>query len=371
MKIVKCRIYLLNIPFRDAFNHYLKKRNFCDSIILELTSDSGKIGYGEGIARSYVTGETQEKCLNDLKDNLIPAIKRLEISESHPEHFLEYIDSILPESGLASRAAAELALLDLLLKSNFLNLSAILPTVQDEIIYSGVLSSDNLESCQKRIQQFKALQLTQIKIKLNGNNDLERIALARKLLGEKVSIRVDANGAFSAEQSLELIHAISEYDIVSLEQPTGKMDLEGMKWVTSKSKIPIMADESIVDLKDAEQLIKLRACNSFNLRIAKCGGLYKTLALIKLAKANHIHVQLGCFVGETAILSAVARQLAASERFDFVEGSYSTLLLQEDICEEDIVWRQGGKAQPLTGIGLGVTIKKETLKKNAKEMINV
>lgn len=371
MRIVKCKVYLMKLPFRNSFNHHLKMRNFSDSIILELTTDSGLTGYGEGIARPYVTDETREECVENLRNITVPSLKLIEFSKTEPSQFLNYINEILPKSCIASRTAAELAILDLLLQKNSLNLNSILPTSYPEIVYSGVLSADDFESCSKRIMLFKELDLEQVKIKLNGRNDLERIGLARELLGKDVSIRLDANGAFTAEEALKLIKNLKKYNIASLEQPTPKADFKGMAEVTSSSNIPIMADESLVAINDAKQLIEFKACDSFNIRIAKCGGLYNTLKIIKLAKKNQINLQLGCLVGETAILSAVGRQLAACEKFDFVEGSYSTLLLKEDICNEEIVWGKGGKAKPLTGASFGITINKSVLNKYSEEIIDV
>jgi muconate cycloisomerase len=370
MKIVKCKIYLMKIPFQNSFNHHLKKRNFSDSIILELTTDSGLTGYGEGIARPYVTNETREQCIHNLRNITVPSLKTIELCDTKPSQFLKYINEIIPKSCLASRTAAELAILDLLLQKNSVSLSSILPTYYPEVVYSGVLSADDIESCRKRIMLFKDLGLEEIKIKLNGTNDVERVELARELLGEGVSIRLDANGAFTAEEALKLIKKLKKYNIASVEQPTPKADFKGMAEVTSSSNISIMADESLVTINDAKQLIEFKTCDSFNIRIAKCGGLYNTLKIIKLAKENQINLQLGCLVGETAILSAVGRQLAACKKFDFIEGSYSTLLLKKDICNEEIVWGKGGKAKPLTGTSFGITINKSVLTKYAEEIID-
>ncbi len=58
MKISKARIYPLRIPFNFSFGHSLKDRDYSDSIVVELLADTGESGYGEGVARPYVTGET-------------------------------------------------------------------------------------------------------------------------------------------------------------------------------------------------------------------------------------------------------------------------------------------------------------------------
>ena len=133
-----------------------------------------------------------------------------------------------------------------------------------------------------------------------------------------------------------------------------------------------MADESVVTYNDAKNLIEHNACDYFNLRISKCGGLYRSLAIAHLAEQENVKLQLGCLVGETAILSAAGRHIAAYlSNIQFIEGSYSTLLLEEDIAKEEIVFGNEGKAPVLTGHGLGVNIQKEILNKYSKNRISI
>ena len=133
-----------------------------------------------------------------------------------------------------------------------------------------------------------------------------------------------------------------------------------------------MADESIVTYVDAKNLIEHNACDYFNLRISKCGGLYRSLSITDLAEQEGIKLQLGCLVGETAVLSAAGRHLAAYlSNIKFIEGSYSTLLLEEDISKEKIVFGHEGKAPVFTAHGLGVSIQKNILNKYSESCIAI
>lgn len=118
-----------------------------------------------------------------------------------------------------------------------------------------------------------------------------------------------------------------------------------------------MADESLVTEEDAEELIARQVVGYFNLRISKCGGLGRTLAIVARAKAAGIGVLIGCQVGETAVLSAAGRHLAAYiTGLCGVEGSYGTHLLVEDIAEPAVMFGPGGSAEWLTGPGLGCNL---------------
>jgi muconate cycloisomerase len=381
MKIVKAKIYVLKIPFNFSFGHFLKIRKCSDSIIVELTTDTGVRGYGEGIARPYVTGETIKKSISHIKDILLPAIMHRDIqsieTSQNLQDILIHMNNYFPNissSGIiawnASRAAVELAIIDCLLKKQQKSLNCILPAKSQIITYSGVFSSESLKNTIDLAKRSKRTGFKYIKIKVGKRSDLECIAAARDIMGQSVSIRLDANGAFSVKGAIQFIKSVEKFNIDSVEQPIKRGDVVDLAIVKANSSIPIMADESIVTYDDAKKLIKHNACDYFNLRISKCGGLYRTLAIAALAEQEGIKLQLGCHVGETAVLSAAGRHLAAYlPNVKFVEGSYSTLLLVEDISRENIVFGNGGEAPVFTGYGLGINIREELVEKYSRNCI--
>lgn len=381
MKIVKAKIYVLKIPFNFSFDHFLKIRIYSDSIIVELTTNAGVCGYGEGIARPYVTGETVKKSIKHIKEVLLPAIMHKDIqnieTSQNPQSALSYINDYFPNmntSGViawnASKTAVELAIIDSILKNQQKSLNYILPAKSKIVTYTGVFSSGNLKSTISLAKRSKQMGLKYIKIKVGKKGDLERIADVRSIMGQSVSIRLDANGAFNIKKAVQFIKSVEKFNIDSIEQPIKRGNVADLATVKANSSIPIMADESIVTYDDAKELIENNACDYFNLRISKCGGLYNTLAIADLAEQEGIKLQLGCHVGETAVLSATARHIAAYlPNIKFVEGSYSTLLLAEDISQENIMFGNGGEAPVFTGYGLGINIQEKLLNKYSKNCI--
>jgi muconate cycloisomerase len=247
-----------------------------------------------------------------------------------------------------------------------------MPPSSQTVTYSGVISAGSIAKVEKMAQRCKAAGFQYIKMKVSGEEDAERVAVARNILGSSVSIRLDANTAFNPENAVKFLKSVEQYDIECIEQPIPRGDPSQLAALRASSPIPIMADESIVTIQDAQGLIEANAVDYFNLRISKCGGLFKTIAIANLARSAGIGVQLGCQVGETAILSAAGRHLAAYlSDLRFIEGSYSTHLLAEDISQENIVFGPGGRAGLLTGAGLGLTVREEILDKFAREKISV
>lgn len=383
MKIVSAILYALNIPFIEAFNHGLSKRRFSDSIIIKLTAEDGTTGFGEGVARPYVTGETVEKSSGYIKNVLFPAIKNVDFPDLEIENksynALSFIGRCLPNNespGIiawnAAKCAVELALIDCLLKKQKVSLNQILPARSNAITYSGVIPLGSAENTRKYAKYFKSLGLKYLKIKVNTSNKIKPIAIAREIMGPITSIRLDANGAFNVKEALKFISSAEKYDIECIEQPISRGNLSELSQLRSNSPIPIMVDESLVTIDDARMLIEHNACDYFNLRISKCGGLFPTLLIAGLARQAGLKMQLGCQVGETAILSAAGRHVAAHlEGLRFVEGSYGRLLLAEDLAKEDIQFGPGGIAPALTGEGLGIVIEEDRLRQYAKEVTMV
>ncbi|MEJ2235229.1 MAG: enolase C-terminal domain-like protein [Syntrophobacterales bacterium] len=209
------------------------------------------------------------------------------------------------------------------------------------------------------------MEMPFVKIKVGNERDTEVLSLARETLGHKVDIRVDANGAWSVKEAEERIAAMMAYGISAVEQPVPKEDILGLRRLAKQVEIPIVADESLCVEHDAKNLAALGACQVFNLRLSKCGGILAANRLYEIGRKKAIAAQLGCQVGETGILSAAGRQLASSRKLLYLEGSYSSYLLKDDIVNEPVEFGPGGVAQPLAGHGLGVSVNEETLRRLA------
>ncbi len=381
MRIVSGKIYALQIPFVEAFAHATKNRAFSDSFVVKLIGEDGTVGYGEGAARPYVTGETVETSIKYIKDRLFSAISETEFAEIEsgiePLNAFAKIEAAFPAqnslNGMipnAAKAAVELALIDCRLKSQKLALGAILPPKRIFVTYSGVITAGTTETAVQHAKKFKFFGIKRLKIKIGDDKSVERVAAVRKAVGDEFSLRVDANGCYSVDSANEISNQLSSLKIDSFEQPVPRGKMLELCNVYQNPPIPFMADESLVTLKDAHEFGT--KCGYFNLRISKCGGIINTLKIAKIAQQAGVKIQLGCQVGETAILSAAGRHVAAHlEECAFVEGSYGNLLLTEDVARESIKFGHGGRAPLLRRHGLGIEVSEKILEKYAVSVIDL
>lgn len=362
-KISGLEVFKVDIPFRRAFKHSLKSRKKSESIFVKISLDNGVVGFGESMPRIYVTGNTQDAVYAQLKE-FLPKLKGAELGS--PDEGADFIRSLEGVEAEA-RCALEMALLDCLGKVSNRPVRDILgESLNQSFASSAIISEGAVLKTAVTTIYFKAKGYKFFKVKVGNDDDVERVRLVRRIVGN-ADIRVDANGAWDVAQALETIEKIRRFNISCVEQPTSKSDFDAMQEVADFCNEPVMADESLCTKQDALTLAQIKGCDMFNVRLSKCGGIFRSMDIIRIAQDYKMGYQIGCHVGESGVLTAAATHLAAvSKNLAYFEGGYSRLLLKEDIIEEDLTPRRG-VGYTLNKPGLGVTVKEDTLRKYITE----
>lgn len=373
MKIRSIQACRIGIPFKKPFKHATSVRTQTDNIVVVTELEDGTKGYGEGLPRPYVTGETPEGVLDTLT-RLDPAVLTADLTNL--ENVIAFIDEMIlsrehfkaDRENNTTRCALEISLLDAYCRTfhkRFHDVALVLwPELKrvaesPSVYYDGVLSLDSnsktlWNAVKMRLYGFRRLKL---KVDADDAKTLRLISRIRRIVGRHIDLRIDANESWNAEQTIRMAHQLVPWGISSIEQPLPHRNLPDMKHVTEQSPIPTMLDESLCTLQEAQRAIDDRLCKSFNIRISKCGGFVNSLRIAQRAQQNGITYQLGCLVGETAILSAAGRQMAVLlPSLRYLEGSYDHHLLRDNIGRKDISFGYGGKAARLEGYGLGLEV---------------
>lgn len=365
----------LAIPMRLRFEHAAASRNLADPVVVSLESEApnAAMGYGETLAREYVTGETAASVAETIERELAPRLAELR-AESFAE-VMEFADALPTFLGgrciHAALAAVELALIDLAGQVfgrraadavDYLELSGFgAPGCLDQARYSGIVVGRSAwkQSLLLRVQRAVRLRDFKIKVAVPGWED--RLRRAHRLLGGAIArggatLRADANGGWSLEEAIAAIPLLRECGVSALEQPLRREQDEMLPKLVQAGAPDLIADESLVTLDDADRLIKL-GVRVLNIRIAKVGGLLPAWRMAHRAIAAGCDVQLGCLVGETSILTAAGIAfLEACPRVRFVEGGFGRILLRDDVCPRCIRWGFAGRMKPRAGVGLGVDV---------------
>lgn len=379
MRVVELTAFHVRIPLRRPIRHASHVRTTTDNLLVRCVLDDRTEGYGEGVPRDYVTGETIDADLallrrTDLGARLddcgdfgaaLKMIERLRLAPVPGDD--------RDCQGNAARCAVELALLDAFGKRFGEPLSAAVRLLapdlyqpRDWVRYSGAIMSARGWKLRLSAGMMRAYRFRQVKIKVGiaGHDDVQRLATARRILGKRKDIRVDANEAWQPDEAADRIRALEPYRISSVEQPVHHDHADVLAEVRRQVRTPIMLDESLCSLVDAGRAAERGLCDLFNLRLSKCGGFVPSLRLAQFARQRGLGCQLGCQVGETALLSAAGRHFAAAVGgLRYVEGSYDRHLVREALATKDLTFGWGGWAPALPGPGLGVQLDPQALER--------
>jgi muconate cycloisomerase len=319
-----------------------------------------------------------EWAVERLAARLWPAVAERALPDPADAGGLAAVDAFVPSGAAApvadhaSRAALELALLDCRLGARGWSLARLLPPRRRAVVYSGIIGAGSVAEARARARQLRVVGIPHVKVKVGADDDVARVRAVREVLGPGVSLRVDANGAWTPGQAREVLAAIAPLRIAAAEQPLPRGPVADWGRLRAATGVPLMADESLVTTEDAEALIAARAVDYFNVRVSKCGGLARSLEMARRAARAGIGVQVGAQVGETAILAAAGRHLAAAlPDATFVEGSFGTLLLEADVTPDSVRFGHRGEARLLTGPGLGVAVREDRLRSYARRVVEL
>ncbi len=358
MRIVRAECRLLRIPLNLKVRHALAERRETANLIVRLEDESGRSGWGEGVPREYVTGETPGGAFQALSEEILPPLLGRLVTDPSavPELLAECLDPM--EGNQSSRCAAELALLDLAGKR--FGRSAIEwcgGARRRRLVYGAVLPLMEREERIPFLSRIRDFGIGHLKIKADGGEGLGALDDAREILGPKVGLCVDANGSWDLSFALRTMPALESHDVKWVEQPLPRGREEEIPRLAARSAVPIMVDESLTSEEEAARLIEQGGCGLFNIRLSKVGGLMAAHRIANRAADAGVKVQVGCQVGETAILAAAGRLLGASlPAVEIMEGSYGRRLLSTDIGVDTFEFGRGGEALLQDGDGLGAPV---------------
>ncbi len=330
MRIIQINMYQVKIPFRFSFKHAGAQRKFAENIIVEVKTEKGATGFGEAIPREYLTGETLDSIWDDIAEYWVHRIMDIEFSFSQPLHqqLLPLYKEASKLRKLASYGALDIAIHAAASYTRGESIAELIGCPLQSPYLTAPLGGKSLESIKKLSKLFKALRFREFKIKTGMGKDEKKVALARKLLGERADIRVDSNRAWSLEEALELIPQLQNYGVNTFEEPVN--NINEMAFLKRTLDVDIMADESLCSYEDALKLVELDAASTWNLRLGKNGGFTGIIELIKLAEANNIKPSLGVLVGETSVLSEASLAITGLTDFSHVEYGFNKILLKSD-----------------------------------------
>ena len=158
--------------------------------------------------------------------------------------------------------------------------------------------------------------------------DLARVRQVREAVGQDIRLTVDANGGWTVNESIRAAPYLEEHGVLFMEQPVHRLDLEGLARVRQRIQLPVMADESVFTVQDAQRCLQLGAADIISVYPGKNGGLLNTMTIAAMAEAAGVQCAIGSNMEWDLGSAAMAHACAAIpnicvERYDAdIIGAY-------------------------------------------------
>ncbi len=228
--------------------------------------------------------------------------------------------------GVAALAlsAVDIALWDLKARLLGLPLADLLGRVHYALaVYGsgGFTSYDERQLTEQLSGWVKRDGIGRVKIKVgedwggNVRRDLDRVALARDVIGPDTELFVDANGGYRTGQAVRVGAELAGYGVTWFEEPVSSQDLAGLATVRSQVQPDVAAGEYSWSLADSARLIAAGAVDCLQLDVTRCGGITGFLAGAALAASASLDVSAHCAPNLHAHAGAAVPNLRHIEYF--------------------------------------------------------
>ena len=277
-------------PFRIAREVSDHRQN-----VIVRVSDGESTGIGEAAPSPYY-GESAGSVLRALED--VPGLLGADPFEL--EETMDRLASKLPRDPSA-RAAVDIALHDLAARRLGVPLYRWLGLDPAKTpVTSFTIGIDEPEAVRRKVRE--AAGYPALKVKLGSEKDLEIMRTIRDETDAR--IRIDANAGWTADQAVEMVERLSEFDVELVEQPLPPGSPGDWRRVREAASMPVFADESVLVSPDVPALAGL--VDGVNVKLMKCGGIREALRLIHTARAHGMAVMIGCMIETSAAITAAA-----------------------------------------------------------------
>jgi len=361
VEIERVDIYKLNIPFVRPLKIPLGVMEGARNVLIKLTTDTGLHGWGEASPFAPITGDTQES--NYATAQQLALLIKGKNPLAIEARMAEINRFIVSEPSI--RSAFDMALYDLLGKAANLPLYALLGGERRDIRTDLTIGiQDTVEQIIHHAERILAQGFEAIKLKVGrqGLEDVAHVKAVRAFVGPNVPIKIDANQGWDYPTAVANLQAMQPFKLKYVEQPLAAWDFANLRRLRDKVTLPICADESVFDHKDAFKLVTAGAVDYLNIKLGKSGGIHTALKINAIAEAAGCKCMIGCFAESRLALTASVHLALACSNIHFfnLDSAYD---LKEDPVIGGMAYHEeiGGLIQLSDAPGHGAEINEDYL----------
>jgi L-alanine-DL-glutamate epimerase-like enolase superfamily enzyme len=293
MKIANMEAWPVEMRLVEPYAIAYETIDATTNVFLRMETNSKIVGYGCAAPDFAITGETSETVLKTVEDVIQPALKGAD-----PLRIALQLEKLRPylKSHPSAIAMIDMALYDILGKAAHIHLYKLLGGFRNRIKTSITIGILPLYETVAKAKVFVEQGFSALKLKggKSVESDIERVTGVREAVGKSVQLRFDANQGYTVEQALNFVNKTRRVNLELIEQPTPKGDLDLLGRVTNGVPIPVMADESLMSLRDVFRLARRDLVDMVNVKLMKVGGIGEALQINSVARSANLEVMVGC-----------------------------------------------------------------------------
>lgn len=333
MKIIKWKAWKQNLKLTKPYSIANHTFDSVENIFVEIELENGIKGLGSGSPSEYVCNENIDESLHAIRQHGERLLTNQDI-----RHFVGLLDQ-LPQYLLkfpAAMACLDIALHDAFSKYLDIRVVDLYGQYHQKLPTSVTLGIMSLEASRHEVDEFlnQGFRVIKVKIGEDINKDIELCHQIRSWTDGHMKIRVDGNQGYSPVDLQLFSKETEELGIEFIEQPLPYDQLETMRNLPQSLREISMADEDLHGPEDVPKLLSPTPLpyHLFNIKLMKCGGIYRGRQIARMAETQDIPLMWGC-MDESAISIGAALQVAFASpntRYLDLDGH---LDLAEDIVE--------------------------------------
>lgn len=293
MRITRVEAWPVEMKLAEPYTIAYETVTSTTNVFLRVETNQAITGYGCAAPDKVITGETPETVLQAISD-----VAETELKGADPLRAARIVERLRQhlKDQPSAIAMVDMAIHDILGKVGRIPLWKVLGgfrTCFKTSVTIGILpSAETVEKARDWVSQgFTALK---IKGGVDVESDIERVRLVREAVGPNVELRFDANQGYTVEQTLRFVEGARLVRLELIEQPTAQRELDLLGRVTKEVSLPIMADESLMNLVDAFRLARRDLVDMVNVKLMKVGGIYESSLINAVARSAGLEVMVGC-----------------------------------------------------------------------------